>query len=148
MGGEGKHHYQEPYPGAPPPQAYGTFQGQGLPPYPPPQPAVGFPQPVPPPAAISSSPGDPPYYPHGYQTVQAVAEGHPVREPRLPCCGVGLGWFLFIIGFFLVAIPWYMGAFLLFCSMVDRREKPGYVACTIAAVLATVAIVVGATNGG
>ncbi|CAA6661338.1 unnamed protein product [Spirodela intermedia] len=137
MGGEGKHHYQEPYPGAPPPQAYGTFQGQGLPLTP-----------------GTSAGGDlllprrSPYYPHGYQTVQAVAEGHPVREPRLPCCGVGLGWFLFIIGFFLVAIPWYMGAFLLFCSMVDRREKPGYVACTIAAVLATVAIVVGATNGG
>lgn len=24
----------------------------------------------------------------------AVAEGTPVRERRLPCCGIGLGWFL------------------------------------------------------
>lgn len=24
----------------------------------------------------------------------AVAEGRPVRERRLPCCGIGCGWFL------------------------------------------------------
>ena len=24
----------------------------------------------------------------------AVVEGTPVREPRLPCCGIGTGWFL------------------------------------------------------
>lgn len=24
----------------------------------------------------------------------AVAEGRPVRESRLPCCGIGVGWFL------------------------------------------------------
>ena len=39
----------------------------------------------------------------------------------------------FIIGFFLAAIPWYVGAFVLICVRVhDYREKPGYVACTIA----------------
>ena len=38
----------------------------------------------------------------------------------------------FIIGFFLGAIPWYIGALLLWCSRVDYREKPGYVACTAA----------------
>jgi hypothetical protein len=39
----------------------------------------------------------------------------------------------FIAGFFLAAIPWYVGAFILICVWVhDHREKPGYVACTIA----------------
>ncbi|KAL8196867.1 hypothetical protein R6Q57_024364 [Mikania cordata] len=40
----------------------------------------------------------------------AIAEGRPVRERRLPCCGIGMGWFLFIVGFFLAAIPWYIGS--------------------------------------
>lgn len=38
----------------------------------------------------------------------------------------------FIIGFFLAAIPWYVGVFFLLCATVDHREKPGLVACTIA----------------
>lgn len=38
----------------------------------------------------------------------------------------------FIIGFFFAGIPWYVGAFVLLCTIVDHREKPGYVACTIA----------------
>lgn len=37
----------------------------------------------------------------------------------------------FITGFFLGAIPWYIGAFLLLCVRMDYREKPGLVACTI-----------------
>ncbi|KAJ8441251.1 hypothetical protein Cgig2_000624 [Carnegiea gigantea] len=81
-----------------------------------------------------------------------VAEGTPVRERehehRLPCCGIGFGWFLFIIGFFLAGIPWYVGAFFLICCKrsVDQREKPGYVACTIAAVLAIIAVIFGVTR--
>ncbi|MQM16016.1 hypothetical protein Taro_048968 [Colocasia esculenta] len=149
MSEEGKkHHHHPPVPSAPP-QHYGTFQG--APGYPPPQPAIGFPQPVPPPGLIpSSGAAGPTYYHHGYQAVpgyETVVEGRPVREPRLPCCGCGLGWFLFIIGFFLAAIPWYAGAFILLCSRVDHREKPGFVACTIAAVLAVFAIIIGATKG-
>ncbi|WMV40925.1 hypothetical protein MTR67_034310, partial [Solanum verrucosum] len=61
-----------------------------------------------------------------------VAEGRPIREHRLPCCGMGIGWFLFIIGFFLGAIPWYIGAFLLLCARLDYREKPRFIACTLA----------------
>lgn len=76
----------------------------------------------------------------------AVAEGRPVRESRLPCCGIGVGWFLFILGFFLGAIPWYIGLLLLVCGRIDYREKPGYIACTIAAILATIAIVLGVTR--
>ncbi|KAK8507441.1 hypothetical protein V6N13_141463 [Hibiscus sabdariffa] len=134
---------------------YGTFQGvANYPPPPPPQhqgPAIGFPQPVPPPGLHEPSAPPPQYYSQGYQTVPgyAVAEGRPVRERRLPCCGCGLGWFLFIIGFFLGAIPWYIGLIMLVCTRdrMDYREKPGYIACTIAAVLATIAIVLGVTKG-
>ncbi|KAJ7948844.1 60S ribosomal protein L18a-like protein [Quillaja saponaria] len=134
---EHRHLHQEPQPY---PTQYGTFQG--VPSYPPPrpesQPAIGFPQPVPPPGAAEP-------YAHGYQAVPgyAVAEGRPVRERRLPCCGIGIGWLLFIIGFFLAAVPWYIGVIILICSRIDQREKPGYIACTIAAILATVAIVFG-----
>ncbi|MFS7926291.1 hypothetical protein Hanom_Chr04g00295341 [Helianthus anomalus] len=47
---------------------------------------------------------------------------------------------MFIIGFFLAAIPWYVGAFILLfvgafillCARYDLREKPGYIACLIA----------------
>ncbi|XP_015899412.2 large ribosomal subunit protein eL20z [Ziziphus jujuba] len=149
-----QHHQSEPQP-QPPPQ-YGTFQGVAnypppLPPRPPQQPAIGFPRPVPPPGATASGgpPPDPHYYAHGYQTVPgyAVAEGRPVRERRLPCCGLGFGWFLFIIGFFLAAIPWYIGAIILLCARVDHREKPGYIGCVVAAILATVAIVFGVVKG-
>ncbi|XP_020258178.1 60S ribosomal protein L18a-like protein, partial [Asparagus officinalis] len=100
------------------------------------------------------APYSPPYcYANGYQPIpvyNGVAEGRPltVRMQRLPCCGLGIGWFLFIIGFFLAAIPWYVGAFILLCVRVDYREKPGFAACTIAAVVAAVAVIVGATKHG
>uniref|UniRef100_A0A7N0RB83 60S ribosomal protein L18a-like protein n=1 Tax=Kalanchoe fedtschenkoi TaxID=63787 RepID=A0A7N0RB83_KALFE len=120
---------------------YGTFQGA----------TVGFPHPVPPPgAADPSAPPPPDYYARAYQAVPgyAVAEGRPVNEHRLPCCGLGFGWFLFIIGFVIAAIPWYLGALLLICTRhrMDYREKPGYIACTIAAILATIAIIFGVTK--
>ncbi|KAI3456028.1 hypothetical protein Pfo_012691 [Paulownia fortunei] len=142
----------------PPNYYYGTFQGvanyQPQPQPPPPSHSViGFPQPVPPPGFAGSPPH---YYPQGYQTVPvflisfchgyAVAEGRPLREDRLPCCGVGIGWFLFIIGFFLGAIPWYIGAFLLLCVRLDYREKPGLIACTLAALLAALAVTLGVTR--
>lgn len=125
-------------------QYYGTFQG--IPSYnqPPPQPVVGFPQPAPPPGTAPAC-----YYAHGYQTipVYVVAEGRPLREPRLPCCGIGIGWLLFISGFFLAAIPWYVGALILLCVRVEYREKPGLVACMVASVLAVIAVVFGVTKG-
>ncbi|KAK3424608.1 hypothetical protein EUGRSUZ_F01391, partial [Eucalyptus grandis] len=98
-----------------------------------------------PPIPRPPPPPPPHYYHHGYHTVPgyAVAEGRPVRESRLPCCGIGVGWFLFILGFFLGAIPWYIGLLLLVCGRIEYREKPGYIACTIAAILATIAIVLG-----
>lgn len=122
-------------------QHYGTFQGVHN--YPPPPPVIGFPQPAPPPGAATGNP-----YVHGYQAVTgyAVAEGRPVRQRRLPCCGIGIGWLLFIIGFFLAAIPWYVGAFILMCARYDHREKPGYVACLIAAIIGTIVVLFGVTS--
>ncbi|KAK9070567.1 hypothetical protein SSX86_010969 [Deinandra increscens subsp. villosa] len=115
------------------PYRYGTFQGVHN--YPP-SPVIGFPPPI------------NHYYVHGYQAVPgyAIAEGRPVRLRRLPCCGIGIGCLLFIIGFFLAAIPWYVGAFILICAKYDHREKPGYIACLIAAILATLALIFGATS--
>ncbi|KAG8634667.1 60S ribosomal protein L18a-like protein [Manihot esculenta] len=128
---------------------YGTFQGVANyhpPPQPPPHPVVGFPQPV----APNVYDVNPQYYSHGYNnyaTGYAVVEGRALREHRLPCCGLGMGWFLFIIGFFLGGIPWYVGTFVLLCVHVDYREKPGYVACAIAAILAMIAVTLGVTKG-
>ncbi|XAR59330.1 hypothetical protein NMG60_11015127 [Bertholletia excelsa] len=151
-GGKGKgvaaFHAGDQPPHPPQPQNYyGTFQGVANYYHPPPspsQPVVGFPQPVPPLGASVY----PPHYPPGYQTVPGytVAEGRPVREHRLPCCGIGIGWFLFITGFFLGAIPWYIGAFVILCVRVDYREKPGLIACTIAAFLAFIAVSLGVTK--
>ncbi|XP_041023994.1 60S ribosomal protein L18a isoform X2 [Juglans microcarpa x Juglans regia] len=118
---------------------YGTFQGVANynppAPQPLPHPVVGFPQPVPPPGfTVDSRYNHQHHHHYGYQTVQgyAIVEGRPVRELSLPCCGIGMGWVLFITGFFLGGIPWYIGTFILLCVQVDYREKPGYVACTVA----------------
>ncbi|XP_060187748.1 large ribosomal subunit protein eL20z-like [Lycium barbarum] len=132
------HHHHEVHQSPPPPATeYGTF-GQ------PPLPVAGFPQPVPPPGALEPAE----YYARGYQAVPGnIDESGAVIEPPLPCCGIGLGWFMFITGFFLAAIPWYVAAFILLATRaVDNREKPGYVLCTIAVVLATIAIVFGLTK--
>ncbi|CAH2053703.1 unnamed protein product, partial [Thlaspi arvense] len=119
------HQHQQPHP---PP-----FQGVSNYPPPPQQqqpPAGGFPQPAQP-------------YVSGY----AVNGGmHSTEHHRLPCCGIGIGWLLFILGFFFGAIPWYIGFFLLLFSR-NRRERPGYMACAIGAVIATILIVFGAIRG-
>ncbi|XP_038998593.1 60S ribosomal protein L18a-like protein, partial [Hibiscus syriacus] len=106
---------------------YGTFQGMANYPPRPPRPnqhhqqhrgQMGFPQLSPP----TSTP--PQYYPRGYQTVPGYVVDGGGPENSLPRCGLGVGWFLFIIGFFLGAIPWYIGVVILACSPIDYREKP------------------------
>ncbi|KAK2631229.1 hypothetical protein EUGRSUZ_L03206 [Eucalyptus grandis] len=118
---------------------YGTFQGVANyppPPQPPPphQAAFGFPQPAPPPGATHDPSAPPPY--QGYQAVP----GSLVRRI------IGAR---FIIGFFLGGIPWYVGlCYMVFCRhRMDYREKPGYITCTIAAVLETIALIFGVTKG-
>ncbi|KAG8637430.1 hypothetical protein MANES_15G120601v8 [Manihot esculenta] len=110
---------------------YGTFQGVANyyppAPQPPSHTVVGFPQ--------SVAPVNPQYDSHGYSNVASgyeVIEERPLREHRLPFCGMGMGWFSFIIGFFLGGIPWYIATVILLCVQVDYREKPGLVACAIA----------------
>ncbi|KAI8552338.1 hypothetical protein RHMOL_Rhmol06G0258900 [Rhododendron molle] len=91
----------------------------GYPPQPgvadyPPKPVVGFPQPGPPPVATySSAPPPPPqFYADGNLAGPGpkypVSEAAPaVREPdRLFCWGLGVGWFLFVLGFILGVFPW------------------------------------------
>ncbi|RLN25588.1 hypothetical protein C2845_PM07G40550 [Panicum miliaceum] len=125
---------------------YGTFQGPHS--YPPPRPPpIGFPQPVPPPAHHRAAYRRAAAPPGSISIIIALARSASfqiikiTKQPsfQLPS--------RFIVGFFLGAIPWYVGAILLWCSRVDHREKPGYVACTIAAVLATIVVIIGATAG-
>ncbi|XP_058218051.1 large ribosomal subunit protein eL20z-like isoform X1 [Rhododendron vialii] len=145
-----------PQPGVadyPPQQAIGSFQGVAD--YPP-KPVVGFPQPGPPPVGTySSAPPPPPqFYADGNQA--GPGPGYPVseaapaaREPdRLFCWGLGVGWLLFILGFIFGVIPWYVGAIMLLCVKKKdyKREKPGYIACAIFAVIGTVLIVVEVTT--
>ncbi|KAL8130131.1 hypothetical protein V2J09_019286 [Rumex salicifolius] len=134
----------------PPYYQYGTFQGvayhtSARPPLPPHH-IVGIRHPSPYP---TSDPSAPYHYAHGYQAVPgyAVVEGTPIRDPSLPCCGLGIGWLLFLAGFFLAAIPWYVGAMILLCVRMDYKEKPGLVACMIASILTMIAVVFGVTKG-
>ncbi|CAN8290736.1 unnamed protein product [Cochlearia groenlandica] len=119
---------------------YGTFQGVANyhPPVPPPQSPS---QSLPPPQfqqqhhPVATSPLFAPG--HSYQNIQEyrVVEVRPVMirdDHDLPCCGFGMGWFLFIMGFLFGGIPWYLGAVIILFTSVDHREKAGYVACAIA----------------
>ncbi|CAK9238700.1 unnamed protein product [Sphagnum troendelagicum] len=100
--------------------SYGTFQS-------------GLPQPVPP----SSGPHYSGQYPSvtGYPVERTPLRGEYHEMHRLPCCGLGFGWFLFILGFFIVSIPWYVGAFIFFCLSYDPRERSGFASCAIAALV-------------
>ncbi|CAH8332530.1 unnamed protein product [Eruca vesicaria subsp. sativa] len=138
---------------------YGTFQGVANyhPPALPPQ-LLPLPQ-----QPIVTSPLIPPPI-HGYQNPQGhgggggfvnyaqgypvvpeytVVEVRPVREHDVPCCGFGMGWFLFIMGFLFGGIPWYLGAVIILFTSVDHREKAGYVACSIASVVYLIAVMLG-----
>ncbi|XP_024525180.1 60S ribosomal protein L18a-like protein isoform X1 [Selaginella moellendorffii] len=70
----------------------------------------------------------------------AIAEGRALyasrivreEEPPLPLCNIGIGWFLFAIGFVSI-IPWFVGAIIFACFTHDWRERAGLAACTVAA---------------
>nr|XP_009389994.2 PREDICTED: 60S ribosomal protein L18a-like protein isoform X2 [Musa acuminata subsp. malaccensis] len=86
--------------------------------------------------------------PVGYQShlYPTFVDGIPMamRDPPLPFCGIGIGWALFVSGFFLASIPWYVGVFILLFVATDYREKPRLVACTVAAVLALIPLILNA----
>ncbi|KAL2979922.1 hypothetical protein AAZX31_13G199200 [Glycine max] len=90
------------------------------------------------------------YQRQGYHVfpVYAVAEGRPVRERRLPCCGLGLvALSLFIIGWFIGGVPWYVGTFILMFVQMDCREEPGLIACTVASFVTVIVVALGITQG-
>ncbi|PKA61234.1 60S ribosomal protein L18a-1 [Apostasia shenzhenica] len=117
-----------------PPSVAGTYPPGASAVYPtPPPPAAGTAASAVPPPVQAPYPVAAPFYAYqSYPGAAVVAQGESSGMPRLPCFGLGAGWFLFIIGFFLAAIPWYAGAFILSCAKIDYREKPGFIACTIA----------------
>ncbi|KAH1217742.1 60S ribosomal protein L18a-like protein [Glycine max] len=104
------------------------------------------------------------YQRQGYHVfpVYAVAEGRPVRERRLPCCGLGLVIVIFyddindcnfiyiarfIIGWFIGGVPWYVGTFILMFVQMDCREEPGLIACTVASFVTVIVVALGITQG-
>ncbi|KAH8959997.1 hypothetical protein BDL97_06G107100 [Sphagnum fallax] len=61
---------------------------------------------------------------------------HCRKDPNsLSYCGLGYGWFLFILGFFCLSVPWYVGAFIFLFQNHDYRERCGLKACTISAIV-------------
>jgi len=120
------------------------------------QPGVAYYPPQPAPGTYQEAPNYPPQpgtapYQGAPNYPPQPAPGYPVSETRehdrLPCCGCGYGWLLFILGFVLGIIPWYIGVILLLCDKnKDKREKPGYIACAIMAVIGTVLVVVSVTT--
>ncbi|CAM6037878.1 unnamed protein product [Sphagnum compactum] len=76
------------------------------------------------------------YYPGG-RLEHSNREGccHHGDPNNLPFCGLGYGWFLFLLGFFFIGVPWYVGAFIFCCLTHDYRERSGLAACAIAAIM-------------
>ncbi|PKI67980.1 hypothetical protein CRG98_011576 [Punica granatum] len=127
------------------PNYYGTFQGVAN--YWPPlrqPPLTSFPQPAPPPGTtVAAHPAT--FYSNGYQTV--VTDIPSTKMLAIIFLSPDFTWGRFVVGFFFGGIPWYVGTFLLFFSQLDIREKPGYIACAVASVLAFVAMTFGVTKG-
>ncbi|CAL5410109.1 unnamed protein product [Camellia sinensis] len=147
-------------PSAPPPQYYyGTFQGVANYYPPPPHAVMGFPQPAPP--AGSSAIPHPPYYSLGYQTVPVRLAGFfegAITLPDVATHGLSCVQCICQVMLLLMGDPWESIAFLavglglagssfiLLCVRADYREKPGLIACTLAAFLAMIAVSLGVTK--
>ncbi|XP_042471681.1 60S ribosomal protein L18a-like protein [Zingiber officinale] len=140
---------EHPLPIHPPP--YANFLPQPVPPTAAPPHAYAPPPNAPPPPHLAPVPATDHYniavgyQPHPYS---AVVNGISMntKEPPLPFCGIGIGWALFMAGFFFASIPWYVGALLLLFVDQDYREKCGLVACSIAAGLAFLSVIINALN--
>ncbi|KAJ8756086.1 hypothetical protein K2173_024633 [Erythroxylum novogranatense] len=64
-------------------------------------------------------------------------------DKPLPCCGCGIGWFSFLLGF-VFPFMWYFATVLYFGGYYhkDPRERSGLGACAVAASVCTVAVVI------
>jgi len=61
-------------------------------------------------------------------------------DGALPCCGCGVVWCCFVCGFIL-PLFWYYATFLFLAQCQnDPRKRPGLVACSIAALINTMAL--------
>ncbi|KAG0582725.1 hypothetical protein M758_3G082100 [Ceratodon purpureus] len=81
-------------------------------------------------------------HPGEYGNMGAEAQPYVGLYDRpLPCCGCGVGWCCFLMGFIL-PLFWYYGTFLFLgqCQN-DPRERPGLAASAIAALVNTVALI-------
>ncbi|XP_047340692.1 60S ribosomal protein L18a-like protein isoform X1 [Impatiens glandulifera] len=65
-------------------------------------------------------------------------------DKPLPCCGCGIGWFCFLVGF-LCPLTWYFASFLYLFKYYnkDPRERGGLAANTVTALIFTVALIIG-----
>ncbi|CAN1218225.1 60S ribosomal protein L18a-like protein [Linum perenne] len=66
-----------------------------------------------------------------------------IFDNPLPCCGCGIGWFSFLLGF-VCPVLWYVSTILYFGSYYhkDPRERSGLAACAIAALVCTIAVAI------
>ncbi|KAK3164081.1 hypothetical protein QOZ80_1AG0012430 [Eleusine coracana subsp. coracana] len=66
-----------------------------------------------------------------------------IFERRLPCCGCGIGWSSFLLGF-LCPLIWYFPAILYCCKYYnkDPRERPGLAASAVAALIFTILAII------
>ncbi|KAM6601661.1 hypothetical protein CsatA_021270 [Cannabis sativa] len=64
-------------------------------------------------------------------------------DKPLPCCGCGIGWFSFLLGF-VFPLMWYYATFLYFRNYYQRdpRERAGLAASAIAALVCTIAVTI------
>ncbi|PAN32619.1 hypothetical protein PAHAL_5G500200 [Panicum hallii] len=69
-----------------------------------------------------------------------------IFERRLPCCGCGIGWSSFLLGF-VCPLIWYFAATLYCCKYYNRdpRERPGLAASAVAALIFTVLAIIALT---
>ncbi|KAK3160552.1 hypothetical protein QOZ80_1BG0061100 [Eleusine coracana subsp. coracana] len=66
-----------------------------------------------------------------------------IFERQLPCCGCGIGWSSFLLGF-LFPLIWYFPAILYCCKYYnkDPRERPGLAASAVAALIFTILAII------
>lgn len=85
-----------------------------------------------------------------YEALSGDEENSPYLYPSagiydrpLPCCGCGIGWFSFLMGF-IFPLLWYYATIRFFWTQRhnDPRERPGLAACAIAALVGTVTLVI------
>nr|XP_018677718.1 PREDICTED: uncharacterized protein LOC103976498 isoform X1 [Musa acuminata subsp. malaccensis] len=88
--------------------------------------------------------------PVGYQShlYPTFVDGIPMamRDPPLPFCGIGIGWAFvtFCVWLYCIFSTLYVYFKMAYISFKDYREKPRLVACTVAAVLALIPLILNA----